>query len=279
MGPPPVTYARADSWVRRSLTERGRPPSGQTEQIRHWGISALMRTETAEGRVWFKAVFPSFGSEPAVSAMLHHEFPGSVPPVVAIDEDEGWMLLEDVGSDVVASHREADGPAVRRLAALQQAFVGRTADLAALGIPTRTLATLADDLAAVFADPATSAWISLPTDRAAEILTWTRGAVEEVALLQFPDTLVHGDFHPHNVVLVEGDPVIFDWSDAAIGHPLVDAITWCGWWHDDDERAEQAWRDVLDAWADVCPTHRVEPMRPTLHGSRPATTRSATPAS
>ena len=36
------------------------------------------------------------------------------------------------------------------------------------------------------------------------------------------DRLCHGDFHPGNVLLGQGDPVIIDWIDSSIGNPLAD---------------------------------------------------------
>lgn len=36
--------------------------------------------------------------------------------------------------------------------------------------------------------------------------------------------LLHGDFHPGNVLLSERGPVVIDWFDATIGHPITDVI-------------------------------------------------------
>ena len=259
-------HARATAWVLDRLAERGRSPTGPIEQVRHWGISALMRVETAAGRVWFKAVFPSFGHEPAVSALLHREARGAVAPVLAIDDDEGWMLLDDVGSDVVLDHPDADAATVRGLVSLQRAFVDRHHDLRQIGCPRRPFAALPDQLATIFADPLTSEWIELVPARAAAIVEWTAQAADDVATLPFPDTLVHGDFHPRNAVVLDGRPVIFDWSDAAVAHPLVDALTWSSWLRDDTDRADRTWHVFLDAWADVCPVDRIEPLRRQLVG-------------
>lgn len=38
------------------------------------------------------------------------------------------------------------------------------------------------------------------------------------------DRLVHGDFHPDNVILTRSGPVIIDWADATCGDPLVDVV-------------------------------------------------------
>jgi len=47
-------------------------------------------------------------------------------------------------------------------------------------------------------------------------------ALETAAGLPHGDALLHGDFHPGNVVLAEHGPVAIDWPDAARGHPLAD---------------------------------------------------------
>jgi aminoglycoside phosphotransferase (APT) family kinase protein len=39
-------------------------------------------------------------------------------------------------------------------------------------------------------------------------------------------SLVHGDFHPWNVVYAPGSARVFDWSDAAVSHPFVDLATY-----------------------------------------------------
>jgi aminoglycoside phosphotransferase (APT) family kinase protein len=51
-----------------------------------------------------------------------------------------------------------------------------------------------------------------------------------------------------NVALMDDRPVIIDWSDAAIGSPLVDLVTWIAWTEADGE-AEAAAEGWLDAWS------------------------------
>jgi aminoglycoside phosphotransferase (APT) family kinase protein len=43
--------------------------------------------------------------------------------------------------------------------------------------------------------------------------------------------------------------VIIDWSDAAVGSPFVDLVTWIAWAEADGE-AEAAAEGWLDAWSD-----------------------------
>lgn len=261
----PGWYVRASGWIGDTLAAHGRQPTGPAEQVRHWGLSAIMRTPTDGGTVWFKAVFrPLFAHEPAVSELLDREARGSVPPVVATDSPEGWILLEDIGSDHVARHPEADESAVAALVAVQRRFVGRSSELVAVGVPHRPLASLADDLTAALDEPATLEWVDVTPARGGELVAAVRVAVAEVERLGYPETLVHGDFHAENVALLDGRPIVFDWSDAAVAHPLVDAMTWSGWFDHDGvpeerrARGPRGWCSFIEAWADVCPPDRAE---------------------
>jgi aminoglycoside phosphotransferase (APT) family kinase protein len=49
--------------------------------------------------------------------------------------------------------------------------------------------------------------------------------------LGLPDTLLHGDFHPWNVVAGPDGLVLADWSDACLSQPLFDLVTF-GWIED-----------------------------------------------
>ena len=274
-GPPPALRpawarpgwrARADGWIEGRLAALGRPLRTAPVQFRHWGISALMHVDAAGGRVWFKAVFPAFGHEPAVTALLHDQFPGAVAPVLAIDVDHGWLLLADIGATFVVDDPDADAAAVGHLVTLQRSFVRRTHELRRVGCPQRPFDALAGALAAVLADPVALAWVDVTPERAGALVRWVGQAAAGVAAAGFPDTLVHGDFHPANVAIADGRPVIFDWSDAAVAHPLVDALTWATWFEDDPARGERAWHAFADAWSDVCPRVRLEALRPDLTG-------------
>ncbi len=73
-------------------------------------------------------------------------------------------------------------------------------------------------------------------------------AVEQVESLGLADRLVHGDFHPGNVILTDEGARIFDWSDAAIAHPIVDVVTWASWFRDDQPRVDRLWSTFRNAW-------------------------------
>ena len=223
-----------------------------------------MRVDTPDGRCWFKAVFPHFRHEPMMTAFLDREMPGSIAPIIAVDADEGWLLLDEVGPDTLASNPFAHRPAIEHLVAMQRAFGGRTDELVAAGFRRRELSELPNLLAAALASPAVSPWIDLSPDRIGRLVDWLTEAVAEIDALGVPDTLVHGDFNPGNIAIHQGHPVLFDWSDAAVSHPLVDVVTWASWFRDDVERVDELWTMFLQAWTGVIPATRFDALRPTF---------------
>jgi aminoglycoside phosphotransferase (APT) family kinase protein len=69
----------------------------------------------------------------------------------------------------------------------------------------------------------------IASERREGLVDGLSAAVARIARLGLPETLVHGDFHTDNVALAGDRAVIIDWSDAAIGSPAVDLVTWTAW--------------------------------------------------
>lgn len=51
---------------------------------------------------------------------------------------------------------------------------------------------------------------------------WRAAALRLLDTLPAADALCHGDFHPANVIMAPGGPVIIDWVTASGGNPLAD---------------------------------------------------------
>lgn len=65
--------------------------------------------------------------------------------------------------------------------------------------------------------------LSYKIERATRLSERTRQAVlTHLESLPRDDKLLHGDFHPDNILLTSQGPIIIDWIDAAMGHPLAD---------------------------------------------------------
>jgi hypothetical protein len=251
----PGWHARASAWMTAALEAAGQPLLEPPLPFYLRGISALLRGRTARGDVFLKAVFPLFHPEPVVTRLLAGRFPMSVPRVHAIEAHEGWLIVADVAAPLVgdlAAGEKATALAAgaRAIVATQRSLEGDLNAFVAAGCPIRPMADLAAALdAAIGPDGVAHVEGSVSDDRRARAVAATRAAVERVAALGFPTSIVHGDFHPGNAALVGDRAVIIDWSDAAIGNPAVDLVTWLSWSKDEpDDRAAaaDAW---IEAWA------------------------------
>ena len=251
----PGWNARAVAWMTRALEDAGVPLLEEPQPFGHRGISALLRGRTAAGDVFLKAVFPPFHSEPVVSRLLAERFPASVPRVLAVEPDEGWLVVADVAApwvgDLPAGQQVAGLVAgVASIVRIERALVDDLAVFVDAGCPVRPIANMAQELDAALG-VAGVAHVEAPVsdERRARATAATGAAVERVTSLGFPTTLVHGDFHAGNVAFADGRAVIIDWSDAAIGIPTIDLVTWLAWSRDAPDRQQLAIDAWIDAWA------------------------------
>ncbi len=247
-------FARASGWMVATMTDLGAPPTAPPRVSYMWALSAVLRAPSAYGSFFLKCSPPMFRTEAAVTAALARVTPELVTPVAAIEPDEGWLLMRDLGEAMLGDRPPADwGSGLTVHAAIQQAWSSRVHELRGLGLPVRPLAALA---AAVPTLLESRREAMTPNDQAA----WDRAIPDlQRACLRLdelgpPPTLVHGDLHPWNVAMPGGRPTVFDWTDASVSHPFVDLAAYIGRGRSaDDRRAILA--AYLDAWADRVPAH------------------------
>ena len=245
-------------WIDEQLFASGGAVTLDVTPFRMWGISAVFRVETSVGVRWAKATFPGFAAEPAITQALDRLVPGAVARVVAVDAARGWLLLEHVAGVPVAMQDDRTDDAIRALVQLQRMAASHAGELLATGVADRSLERLADDvMEALAATPRVDIRRSVDDHI---VVSAVQAAVIEVAALGLPTTLVHGDFHPSNV-MVDGDRfVIFDWSDGAWSHPLVDVGAWAAWYRDEPDVVDALWRTWTEAWGVAADDlHRVRP--------------------
>jgi hypothetical protein len=254
----PGWHARATGWIADRLGEAGRGRPAEAEMRRLWGISVLMRVASASGDVWFKSVFPHFHHEPAVTALLAGVCPEALPAVIATEPEEGWLLLDAAGAPL-RDDAHADGAvlaSIGLLADIQVATLDLHDRLRSFGCPARPLSLLADALRDALADAVELGGVTVATDRASRVVAW----VDERALwldrFGLPEVLLHGDFHPGNVLRDGGDLRIIDWSDAAIAHPVMEIGPWFGEVRPDVRPAGwEAWLQAFERFGDVEKLH------------------------
>jgi hypothetical protein len=237
--------------MRAEMARAGTPATVAPSLHYLWALSAVLRAESGDLACYLKCSALVFHSEASLSATLAAVTPDLVTPVIAVEPEEGWLLMGDFGSRLMGQEPVSQWTSgLEAHALVQRTWVDHQAQLLTAGAQTRPLRQLADVIPGLADHPPTAAHLS-DAERAAWDSAAPRllDACRRLDALGPRDTLVHGDLHPWNVVLHDGRCRIVDWSDTAVGHPFVDLATYV--FRTDDALAR---RQMLDAylahWAD-----------------------------
>lgn len=211
--------------------------SGRPQQVRSWNLSSIWRIPTGGGDVWLKCVPPFFAHEAAVLRAF-----GDAPttPTLLADDGHRMLLAAMPGRDGYDADPAQRRRSVDELVALQLGLQSTPARLEAI-VPDWRGAALRSRAAEVI------------RRRAAErpgleaLLAGWDDRLDAVDGCGLPDTLFHGDFHGGNTRVDADRPVIFDWGDSGLGHPLLDLAGPDG---DGDPALVAHW---LRAWAAAAP--------------------------
>ena len=252
----PGWFAATLAWLDARLSALGRPRTGEPVILRHGQISALWHVPTESGPLYLKAVPPFFARELTVTAWLNRALPGAGPPVLALDELGGLLLMDHAGAELYG-RADLDGPALaRRLAGVQRATEGR---LEALDLPDHGPAWVARELPGLLCDKHFQLGQpeGLTPDEARAMLALRprlEASARRLAESPIPVTLGHGDLHLGNVA-VEGERLtLLDWSDASLTHPFLDAAPAYLVSEETGQAGQDAFRDAyLEAWSELAP--------------------------
>ncbi len=217
------------AWIDGVLVGRGAHQTGRSTVLKTWGLSHVERIPTSEGVLFLKASSSLFAHEPATSAWLAGVAPGVVPGVVAIDAARACMLMNALPPERAALSVEQQRVATcQAMAQVQVAVAGRDDELRAAGVPERGIEATGRELTDMLRTGIPDSQLDGRRRHQLEDgLDRALGLLDELAACGLPDVLVHGDLHPANVVVTASGAVIFDWSDACLGHPLLDLVHLC----------------------------------------------------
>jgi hypothetical protein len=226
------------AWADDVLAARGTPRTAPAQQMRSWNLSSLWRLPTTSGMAWLKVVPPFFAHEGRMLATLD---PAVLPPLLAHDGPR--VLLKEVnGRDQYGAPLPLLVRMVDLLVRLQVEWVSHTEELLSLGVadwrPEALGAMVSDAVSRCAPD------LDLSIARRVESLVATLPErFTDIASCGVPETLVHGDFHPGNVIGDEERLVLLDWGDSGVGHPMLDQSAFIEGLGDADRAM------VIDRWA------------------------------
>ncbi len=260
----PVWQAAALAWVRDTLRDLGRDPTGEPEQVHRRAWATVFRCPTVDGDVWFKAMGRGTVHEVPLLTALAGWFPDRVLVPLATEPERGWLLLPDGGTTLrAAQHGHTDEAHWAEIltdhAEFQRATAPHADELVALGVPDLRPDRLPAVRAALLAD---ESWLRVDRDNG---LTTAQLAALRADADRFagwctaltdigvPPAVNHDDLHDNNLFVPRrpgGHYRIFDWGDASVAHPfavLLVALRVVGMLHELPEGAPELLR-LRDAY-------------------------------
>ncbi|HEY6404398.1 MAG TPA: phosphotransferase [Blastocatellia bacterium] len=221
-------FDRASTWIYAQLHDRGIQPTGPIEQLRNWGISCILKVSATRGDVYFKAVPEFLTNEPALVEFLSENLPLFSLEPLAVDVDRRWMMTWDMRGKTLSDIPDLERweEAMRAYAQLQIKFIERKQELLTLSCPYRDLAILQQQTDKLLAD--TDALKSgnnyglsdLQIEEIRNYAPTLKTMCQELASIDLPYTLEHGDFWGGNISMRDNDFIFFDWSFSCVAHPF-----------------------------------------------------------
>lgn len=216
-------FHQARDWMIEQLDRLGIVPSGPVEQLRAWSRSCVLRVPTSEGWVYLKDVADVFSYEPVITRVIAQRHPGCAPDVLVVDVARSWMLMRDMGGEVLSAEHDLEKwqEAIRLFAAIQIDMTKHTRMLISLGCPDHNLDHLSTQIERLMAN--------LPAGLTQEemhdlmqIAPVLQKRIDTLLDRHMPLTLGHGDFWSGNVIIADENIHYYDWSDSCITHPFFD---------------------------------------------------------
>ena len=227
--------AELEAWLLPALEAAGRRVTGPVvqERVRFW--STVLHVETDAGRVWVKENAPSQAFEARLVSVVDGLAPGSVAPVVAVEEERGWLATADLG--VPMWHGETPPPVadwvavVADYARTQRTLADHEDALLATGVPRfprdpEAVVTWVEELLSELRSLPEHDLRKVSESEAAAVcdgLGRIHDAAAALAASGLPESLQHNDLHLGNAFRSNGGSTFIDLGDALWTHPLTTA--------------------------------------------------------
>lgn len=196
-----------------------------------------MNCGTHRQAFWFKAVGDPNTREFTVIRHLTAECRSWFAPIVAmLPEVNGWLMEEVPGCELDKEVNELPWVLTAEvLAKLQMRFVGREQELLAIGCKDwRVPQVIAridpffEHMVDAMEKQSSVPPLRLSPEELCAMAHACKAVCKRILDLGVPNTLAHGDFSPHNVLVSNGSPVFIDWAEAYLTFPF---ISWEYYWN------------------------------------------------
>lgn len=216
-------------WVTTIIRPRGMELK-DFEQLNGGETFSLIRFETTQHPVWFKAVGKPNLHEFPITVALAELFPEYLPPLLATRPAcHGWLMTDADGRPLNEVEESSTWKgAATTLASLQTASIGTIGDLLEAGcrdLRARTLLELVDPfletMAGLMKQQRKVPPPVLSRQELSRLGATVKDALNCLEALPIPDTLGHSDFNPGNIIVGPERCTFIDWAEGHVGHPFL----------------------------------------------------------
>ncbi len=217
----------AQAWVRHTVQD----DDLRFDTIRQYtatGHFALVRFESSRGSIyWMKAVGVPNTHELQVTQAITRCCPRFVPPILAVRSDWNAWISVDSGQPVgtfscfALCQQVAESLAQMQLASATHIEALRTNGCFDLrsSVVLRHMPDLVSYLKAAMADQTSAKVEPITPIRLDELASLLCRASEAIESFGIPNTLIHNDLNPGNILFDGRNAVFIDWAEACIGMP------------------------------------------------------------
>jgi hypothetical protein len=223
------SFRKISRWVEEQLEPLGRKWEGGFDQWQATEAFALIRFQTTDGAVWFKATGEPNRMELAITQHLSALFPAWMPELIAVRHDwNGWLSDEVRGGNLAASgDRKAWCCAAEALAELQVASAGHASSILDHGAHDSRSRKLRakvlpffEEIEILMQGQTKSTPRPLGSSEVRALGLRVTEALEQIESAAIPDALNHFDLNPANAIVRSSECRFLDWAEAAVGNPF-----------------------------------------------------------
>jgi hypothetical protein len=220
----------AQEWIQESVATYRVDFNDDVRQFSAGGSFALIRFGTVQAPAfWLKATSAPNAHEFSVTQIIARYCPQFLPRLIAARTDWNAWVTEEVGQPLHdTSSLHAFRQSTRCLAEMQISSAAYVGELLACGcfdqrkpILRSHLPELMQYLEKAMAKQISIKALPLSIDRLHELADLLKEGCSAMESIDVPDTLIHNDMNPGNI-LFDGTRAVFtDWSEAGVGNPFL----------------------------------------------------------
>ena len=217
-------------WTHEQIAPLGLRLTGEFRQYNASPTFSLIRLETTDGAIWFKATGEPNAHELPVTLLLARLFPNHLPRILGVHTAwNGWLSAEAEGTALdELTEFSAWERAAQALAELQIESIGKSRELVDGKCKEMRLPEVEKVIGPFLARMSEFIRVQEKTSPAplirSELASLGEGLRDSLSLLQslrLPDTLGHLDCNPGNFVISPEKCVFLDWAEACVTSPVV----------------------------------------------------------